>query len=225
MNIEINPFLISIKLSIVTSIVLFIISFPFACLISFKQFRLKTVIESLVTLPSVLPPTVLGFYLLLLLSPDFYIGKIIYELFNINILFSFTGIVLASSIYSFPHMVIPLKNGLDSIDRALIEASYTLGKSRMETMFKVIVPNIKTSIYSALITTFAHTMGGFGVVLMVGGNIPGVTRVASIAIFEGVEELNFAKAHMYSGILITISFIVLIVLHMLNNRLVKRSTV
>ncbi len=218
MDINMTPFIVSFKLAAVTTALLLVVSFPFALLLSFTRFRLKPLLESLITLPAVLPPTVLGFYLIIIFSPGGIAGKLFRNIFNTGLLFSFPGIVLASCIYSFPLMVLPLKNGLDSIDRAIIEASFTLGKTKCETLISVIIPNMKLPIYSALVTVFAHTIGGFGVVLMVGGNIPGVTRVASIAIYEWVEKLDFANAHIYSGILVSISLVIIFILNQVNSR-------
>jgi molybdate transport system permease protein len=221
MDINMTPFLVSFKLAAVTTVLLLAVSFPFALFLSFKEFRLKPLLESLITLPAVLPPTVLGFYLIIIFSPEGIAGRLFSGIFDTGLLFSFPGIVLASCIYSFPLMVLPLKNGLDNIDRAIIEASFTLGKSKLETLISVIIPNMKISIYSALITVFAHTIGGFGVVLMVGGNIPGVTRVASIAIYEWVEKLDFTNAHVYSGILVSISLVIIFLLNRINGRGVR----
>lgn len=224
-DINLTPFIVSLKLAAVTTALLLMISFPLALLLSFTEFKLKPLLESLLTLPAVLPPTVLGFYLVIIFSPGGIAGKLFKRIFDTGLLFSFPGIVLASCIYSFPLMVLPLKNGLDNIDRAIIEASFTLGKSRSETLLNVIIPNMKISIYSALVTVFAHTIGGFGVVLMVGGNIPGVTRVASIAIYEWVEKLDFANAHVHSGILVSLSFIIIFILNQVNGRRSKRGRV
>jgi molybdate transport system permease protein len=225
MEINMTPFLVSFKLAAVTTVLLLVVSFPFALLLSYTEFRLKPLLESLITLPAVLPPTVLGFYLIIIFSPGGIAGKLFQGVFNTGLLFSFPGIVLASCIYSFPLMVLPLKNGLDNVDRAIIEASFTLGKSKFETLMSVIIPNMKISIYTALITVFAHTIGGFGVVLMVGGNIPGVSRVASIAIYEWVEKLDFANAHIYSGILVSISLTTIFLLNQINGRASRRGGV
>lgn len=222
MDMDMTPFIVSFKLAAVTTVLLLLVSFPVALLLAYTEFRLKTFLESLLTLPAVLPPTVLGFYLIIIFTPEGAPGRLFRNIFDTGLLFSFPGIVLASCIYSFPLMVLPLKNGLENIDRAIIEASFTLGKPKFETLLRVIIPNMKISVYSALITVFAHTMGGFGVVLMVGGNIPGTTRVASIAIYEWVEKLDFAKAHIYSGILVSLSLVIIFILNLINGRSVKR---
>jgi len=217
-NYDLTPFIISLKLSVVTTIVLFVLSFPIAYFLAYGNCRGKWLLETVFTLPLILPPTVLGFYILLALSPHFFIGKFLKDYFSIQLLFSFAGIVIASCIASIPFMLLPLKNGLESVDRTLIEASSTLGKSKFQTLLHVILPVIKPYIFSAPITTFAHTIGGFGVVLMIGGNIPGVTKVASIAIYEKVEELNYSQANLYSLLLLMISFTVLVSVNFLNRK-------
>ncbi len=211
--------LISFKLAFLTTIILFIIGLPVAYILSFKEFKFKSVVEALTTLPLVLPPTVLGFYYLIAFSPDSVIGKFVDKLFGIKLVFSFEGILLASIIYSFPFMTQPLMSGFRSFPKNIIEAAYTLGKSKLETLFRVILPNIKSSVLTAITLTFAHTIGEFGVVLMVGGSIPGETKVASIAIYEEVESLNYHEAHKYALILLLISLFTLITLNLINKKL------
>jgi molybdate transport system permease protein len=218
MNIDFLPFFVSIKLSVITTLILLIICFPLAILIGGKKFRLKPVAETIISLPLVLPPTVIGFYLLMFLSPRWIIGSFFENVFNVRLVFSFTGIVIASCVYSFPFMIQPLKNGIEAFDRSLLEASYSLGKSKIETFFRIIIPNIKTNIVTGIVMTFAHTMGEFGVILMIGGNISGQTRVASIAIYDKVEQLDYNFAYVYSIILVSISILILILLNLLNNR-------
>ena len=175
-------------------------------------------IETFITLPISLPPSVLGFYLLVLFSPNLPFGNFIKEVFNLKMVFTFKGILFASCIYSLPFMFTPIKDGLDAIDRNLIYASYTLGKSELETFFRIIISNIKNLLISAFITTFAHTFGAFGVLLIIGGNIPNKTRVASIAIYEKVMALDFSTANVYALILLSINFIVLIIVNIINNK-------
>jgi molybdate transport system permease protein len=218
MKIDLLPFLVSIKLSLITTIILLIISFPIALILAFKHFKLKVFFESIITLPLVLPPTVIGFYLLIFFSPRWVVGSFFENVFNIKIIFSFLGIVVASCIYSLPFMIQPLKNGMQNLDRNLLEVSYTLGKSKVETFFRIIIPNIKQSIISGIVMTFAHTMGEFGVILMIGGNISGETRTASIAIYDKVEQLDYNFAHFYSIILILISLFVLIIVNTINSQ-------
>jgi molybdate transport system permease protein len=216
MNIDFTPFIVSLKLSSITTLILFIFGMPVSAFIAYKKFKLKPVVESIITLPLVLPPTVIGFYLLLLLSPHWIIGSFFERYFNVRLVFSFTGIVIASCIYSIPFMIQSLKNGMESIDMSLIEASYSLGKGRIETFFRIIIPNMKNFIVTGLVMTFSHTMGEFGVILMLGGNIEGQTRVASIAIYDKVEQLDYHFAFVYSLILISISVLILVFLNYLN---------
>jgi len=199
---------ITFKLALITTVLLLFIGLPIAVFLAFKNFRLKTFIEALIALPLVLPPTVLGFYFLI------FLGKI-------NLAFTFEGLVIASVVYSLPFMVQPIHSALISFPKDLIEVSYTLGKSKIETFFKVIVPNIKSSIITAVVLTFAHTVGEFGVVLMVGGSIPGETKVASIAIYEEVEALNYDMANKYALVLIIISFITIFLVYLLNKRITE----
>lgn len=171
-------------------------------------------LEIIVTLPLVLPPTVIGFYLLLLLSPDGYIGFIFNELFDVKLIFSFPGLVLGSIIYSLPFMVQPIHAGLEKIPKQLIEASYLMGKSKWQTLLKVQLPNCKPAIYTAIALTFTHTMGEFGIVLMIGGNIPGETRLAAMAIYDAVESLNYQQANQYALTLIFITLVFLGFVHL-----------
>ena len=174
-------------------------------------------------MPLVLPPTVLGFYFLILFSPDSFLGKIVKNLFNTELVFTFKGILIASIIYSLPFMVQPIQTGFKTINKSLIEASYTLGKGEIETLFKVLIPNIKNSIITAIVLTFAHTIGEFGVVLMVGGGIPGETLVASISIYNEVEALNYSSAHKYALILFLISFISILIVNYISYKSNKNS--
>ena len=204
-----QPLILSFKLALITTAILYIVSIPIAYYISFSKQRLKTVIEVIVSMPLVLPPSVLGFYFLLLFSSDGFLGQLWQKLFSYQLAFHFDGLVLGSIIFSLPFMVHPLISGMRAIDTSLIEASYTMGKSRLATLFRVILPIIKPSLLSGGVLAFAHTIGEFGVVLMIGGDIEGETRVASIAIYDEVEALNYTTAHIYSLILFIFSFIVL----------------
>ena len=215
---DMEPFLLSFRLAAITTILLFIFSVPLAWKLSQTRSRSKPFIEALVSMPIVLPPTVLGFYLLIFLSDRSPLGMFLKEMFSVNLVFTFEGILIASCIYSFPFMLQPLQSGMEQVPEKLLEASYVLGKSKLETLLHVILPNIKPSILTGVIITFAHTVGEFGVVLMVGGSIQGETRVASIAIYELVELLDYKMAHIYSLILIAFSFSVLMVVYILNHR-------
>ncbi len=213
-----TPFLLSFKLAFTVTIILLVIGIPFAWYLSRTKSKIKPVIEALTALPIVLPPSVLGFYLLVILSTSSPIGKFFWEYFNMKLVFSFEGLVVASCIYSFPFMIQPLQNGFENIDKNIIEASYLSGKGPIMTLFKVILPNMKDSLLTAIIITFAHTVGEFGVVLMVGGSIPGKTEVASVAIYDFVEMMDYEKAHIYSAIMLVISFLVLFAVYFINHK-------
>lgn len=212
------PFYISLKLSLVVTALLLLAGLPAAYYVAGLNSKAKPALETLLALPLVMPPTVLGFYLLLLFSPHSPVGKFFSESLGLPLVFSFTGIAAASFIYSFPFVFQPLKAGFESVDRTLIDASYTLGKSRRETILRVVLPAIRPSLITAVSMSFAHTMGEFGAVLMIGGNIPGVTRVASIAVYDKVEQLEYVSAHMYSLVLLSVGFLILLGVHYVNRR-------
>lgn len=216
-----TPLLITFKLATATTVILILIGIPLAYWLTFSKCKYKIFIEPLVSIPLILPPTVLGFYLLLIFSPNNAFGQFLENTFNIRLVFTFSGLVIGSTIFSLPFMVNPIKSAFENFPTTLLETSYTLGKSRLETLFKVILPNIKPSLLTATIMTFAHTIGEFGVVLMIGGNIPHETRVASIAIYSEVEALNYANAHIYSGLLFIICFFILLILSCVNKKGVK----
>ena len=217
-EIDFTPFLLSFKLAGVTALILFFISLPLAWYLSQTKSRLKPFLEAVTALPIVLPPSVLGFYVLVLLSQNSPLGAFFDEHFGIKLVFSFTGLVVASCFYSLPFMVQPLQSGFESLPKNMLEASYIAGKSRLTTLFRVALPNIKPSLMTAIIVTFAHTVGEFGVVLMVGGSIPGETKVASVAIYEMVEVMDYTKAHIYSAIMVAISFVVLLGVYLFNQK-------
>jgi molybdate transport system permease protein len=210
---DFTPFFLSFKLAFFVTVILLIIGLPFAYFLSTTKSKIKPILESITALPIVLPPSVLGFYLLIFLSPDSFLGEIVYKIFNIKLVFTFEGLVVASCLYSFPFMIQPLQNGFENIDKRLIEASFLCGKNRFVTFFKVVLPNMKSAILMAIIITFAHTLGEFGVVLMVGGSIPGKTEVASVAIYDYVEMMDYKSAHIYSAILLIISFLILMIVY------------
>jgi len=211
-----EPFLISFKLAFFTTCILFIFAVPFAWYLSQTKSKIKPIIEALTALPIVLPPTVIGFYVLFSLSANSTIGMFFEENFGISLVFNFTGLVIASCFYSLPFMVQPLQAAIENLPKSLIEASYICGKNTFETILFVILPNIKPALITAIVITFAHTVGEFGVVLMIGGSIPGETKVASIAIYEFVETLDYDMAHIYSAIMLGISFIVLFFVYLFN---------
>jgi molybdate transport system permease protein len=216
-----SPIWLSLKLSLITTIILLVIGLPVAYWLSLKSSLVKIFAEAIITMPLVLPPSVLGFYLLLAFSPQNALGRWLRETFDVQLVFSFGGLIIASVLYSLPFMINPVKSAFIQLPQSISEASYTMGKSRVQTVFHVLVPNIKSSIFTACVLTFAHTLGEFGVVLMIGGNIPGVTKVASIAIYDSVERMDYTNAGNYSLILFGISFIIVIAVFVLNRKLVK----
>lgn len=221
-TIDYGPFWLSFKLAGITTFILFVLSVPLAWYLSQSRSKFKPVLEAITALPIVLPPSVLGFYLLWLLSINSPLGSYLEETFGINLVFNFTGLVIASCFYSLPFMVQPLQSGFESLNKYMLEASYISGKSKIETVIKVALPNIKPALLTAIIVTFAHTVGEFGVVLMVGGSIPGETKVASVAIYEMVEIMDYSTAHVYSAIMVIISFLVLFSVYLFNQRQNKK---
>jgi molybdate transport system permease protein len=217
-----EPFLLSFKLAGFTTVILFIISVPLAWYLSQTRSKMKPFLEAMTALPIVLPPSVLGFYILVALSQNSPLGSFFEEVFGVKLVFNFTGLVIASCFYSLPFMVQPLQGGFESINKNMLEASYIAGKSKMRTLLKVALPNIKPALLTALIVTFAHTVGEFGVVLMVGGSIPGETKVASVAIYEMVETMDYGMAHIYSAIMVIISFLVLLSVYTFNRKYSSR---
>lgn len=219
---EWGPIILTLKLAFITTAILLVIAVPIAYWLAFTKSRIKPVLETLVSMPLVLPPTVLGFYLLLAFSPSFIIGRTFEEWFGIKLVFSFEGLVIASVFYSLPFMVNPIQSGFSNLASSLTEASFVLGKSKFITLFKVLLPNIKPSLLTGLVLAFAHTIGEFGVVLMIGGNIPDKTKVASIAIYDEVESLNYASANAYSFILFLVTFFILLSVYLINGGYMKR---
>jgi molybdate transport system permease protein len=209
---------ITFKLALSTTLILIIIGLPFSYWLAYSRFKLKPLVEALVSMPMVLPPSVIGYYMLVLYSPRNFFGRWLAETFDLRLAFTFEGVLIASVLFSLPFMIQPLHNGLHSLPDSLREASYTLGKSKMTTFFKVLLPNIKSSIITAVALTFAHSIGEFGIVLMVGGNMPGETRVASIAIYDEVQSLNFAAANQYAFILFAISLVLLTTIYSVNKK-------
>jgi len=222
-TIEFSPFIISFKLAAITTLILFFISLPLAWYLSQTKSKFKPILEAITALPIVLPPSVLGFYILWALSYNSPIGAFFEEQFGIKLVFTFYGLVIASCFYSLPFMVQPLQSGFESLNKNMLEASYICGKSKFETLFKIALPNIKPSLITAIIVTFAHTVGEFGVVLMVGGSIPSETKVASVAIYEFVETLDYTNAHIYSAIMIIMSFLVLLSVYIFNQKQKKQT--
>lgn len=216
--IDFDPLWLTAKLAFITTLILLLLAIPLCYWLAYSRFRFKAVIEAIISLPLVLPPSVLGFYLLIAFSPENAFGKFLSNYLDLRLVFTFQGLILASVLYSFPFMVNPILSGLKNLPASLQEASFTLGKSRFSTILKIILPNIRPSLLTGIIMTFAHTVGEFGVVLMVGGSIPKETKVVSIAIYEEVESMNYDNANVYAGILFVFSFSILLAVHLINNK-------
>jgi molybdate transport system permease protein len=216
-----QPLLLTFKLAAITTFILCLIGIPFAWWLSQTRIRFKPVLETLVSMPLVLPPSVLGFYLLLAFSPTHWFGHFMDQSVGLKLAFSFEGLVLASVIFSFPFLVHPVQSGFQNLPASLAEAAYTLGKTRWQTFLHVLLPNIKPSLLSGIVLAFAHTIGEFGVVLMIGGNMPGETRVASIAIYDEVESLNYASANFYALVLFAVCFGILLTVYLVNKRMMR----
>jgi len=217
-----GPLWLSIQLAAVTTVVLILVGTPLAWWLARHRSPFKTVIEATVALPIVLPPTVMGFYLLILLGPYGAIGRWWVEITGETLTFSFSGLVIASCLYSLPFAVQPLQNAFEALGRRDLEAAWTLGATRTDAFFTVAVPQSARGFLNAVVLSFAHTLGEFGVVLMVGGNIPGETRMISIAIYDQVESLNYANAHRLSAILLAFAFTALLVMYVINRRWQRR---
>jgi molybdate transport system permease protein len=204
------------KLAFCTTFILLFISMPVAYWLAYTRCRGRVFVEALISMPMVLPPTVLGYYLLLAFSPHNALGSFLENYFDVRLAFTFEGILIASVVAGLPFMIQPLQNGLSALPESYREASYILGKSRATTFFRVLLPNITPSLITGVALTFAHCIGEFGIVLMVGGNIPGQTRIAAIAIYDEVQTMNYAVANQYSWILFVVSFVMLSVIYSIN---------
>lgn len=213
-----EPLWLSFKLASVTTILLLFIGIGIVYFLYFHSKRSQPFFKAIVSLPLVLPPSVLGFYLLVAFQPNTLIGGFFDSVLGIRLIFSFPGLVAASIIFSLPFMVNPILSGIENLPSSYEEVSYTLGKSKWMTYRKVLLPLIKPSVIVASIMTFAHTIGEFGVILMIGGNIPGETRVASIAIYNEVEGLNYGAANTYAAILLIFSFVILASVYIYQSR-------
>lgn len=213
---DLTPIYLTLKLAVITTLFLFFLGVPLAFWLSETKSKTKYFFETLISMPLVLPPTVIGFYLLVTFSSQSFIGSFLEKFIGLQLIFTFEGLVFASIIYSLPFMVHPLLSGLKNLPKNISESSYLMGKSKFTTLIKVLLPNIKPSILTGLVLSFAHTVGEFGVVLMIGGNIPEQTRVASIAIYNEVESLNYETAHIYSLILFVITFLILFMVNVIN---------
>ncbi len=218
-----SPIWLSFKLAGITTLILLILCLPIAYWLSKGSSILKIIVETLLTMPLFLPPSVLGFYLLIAFSPNHGLGKWIMQSFHIQLVFSFPGLVLASLIYNLPFMIGPIKSGLKLIHNSLAQASFMLGKNEISTFFKVLLPNARSSVFTGMVQTFAHTLGEFGVVLMIGGNIPGLTRLTSMAIYDSVEKMDYASANTYSLILFGITILLIFLVFIFNKQISKNS--
>ena len=201
----------TLKLALATSVILMLIALPLSYWVAFSRWRWKFLVEAVVALPLVLPPTVLGFYVLIALGPRSPLGRF-------GLPFTFGGLVLASVLYSLPFAVQPIAAAFGAVERKYIEASWVLGVSNLETFFRVIVPQSRAGVVTGFVLSFAHTLGEFGVVLMVGGDIPGVTRTLSIDIYDQVQSLNYSSAAITSAVLLIISFMVLSIVYAINRK-------
>ncbi len=209
---------VTVKLASLTTLILLTLGLPLAWWLSRTKIKFKPTIEALIALPLVLPPTVLGFYLLMAFGPNGPIGKLSILTNGRPLAFTFTGLVLGSVIYSLPFVIQPLQNAFTQIDSGSLEAASTLRASPLDRFFSVVLPLARPGIITAGVLGFAHTVGEFGVVLMIGGNIPGKTHVLSIAVYDHVEALEYGHAHLIAGSLLLVSFIMLVLVYSLNRR-------
>lgn len=217
-ELELGPVWLTVKLAVVTVLILLIVGTPLAWWLAFSRSRLRPVVEALTALPLILPPTVLGFYLLILLGPATPVGAFWVTVTGSTLTFSFSGLVIASVLYSLPFTVQPLQTAFEGVGRDVMEAAATLRASPFDAFCSVASPLARRGYVTAAVLSFAHTVGEFGVVLMVGGNIPGQTKVISIAIYEHVETLDYVQAHILSACLLLFSFAVLLILSLVNRR-------
>ncbi len=210
--------IVTLKLATLTALILVVIGLPIAYWVSFSRWRWKFLVESVVALPLVLPPTVLGFYILVAIGPHSPIGRLYADLVGHPLPFTFEGLLVASILYSLPFAVQPFAAAFDQVDRRLIEAAWTLGVSRVGTFLKLILPMSVAGVVTGFVLSFAHTLGEFGVVLMVGGNIEGVTRTVSIDIYDEVQALNYAGAAITALFLLVVSYLILLSVYAMNRK-------
>jgi len=214
-----QPIILTLQLAAVTVLVLLVIGIPISWWLAHTRIRLRPVFEAVIALPLVLPPTVLGFYLLIILGPNGWIGKPIEAMSGSHLSFTFTGLVIASTFYSLPFVVQPLYNAFEAIGKDPLEAAWTLGASKWNAFWTVASPMALRGYITAIVLGFAHTLGEFGVVLMVGGSIPGKTKVLSIEIYDRVETLDYSHAHLLSAGLLSFTFLVLLIVYYINRKL------
>lgn len=215
---DLGPLWLTLKLALVTVVVLLALGTPLAWWLARTRWRGRAVVEAVVALPLVLPPTVLGFYLLILLGPNGPVGQAFALISDHGLTFSFAGLVIASVAYSLPFVVQPIQNAFEAVGEAPLEAAAVLAAGPWDRFATVAAPLALRGFVTAAVMGFAHTLGEFGVVLMVGGNIPGETRVVSIAIYDHVEALDYGQAHALSAILVALSFAILLLVYVVNRR-------
>jgi molybdate transport system permease protein len=215
---DITALFLTFKLAGVSTLILLLLGTPLAWWLSQTRWKLKAILEAIIALPLVLPPTVLGFYLLITLGPNGPVGRMLESLGGASIAFTFTGLVVGSVIYSMPFVVQPLQNSFSGIGRRSMEVAATLRASPLDRFFSVAVPLARSGFITATVLGFAHTVGEFGVVLMIGGNIPGETQVLSITIYDHVEALEYGQAHWLAGGLLLLSFLMLMMVYIFNRR-------
>ena len=215
---DLTALLVTLQLAAITTLILLVLGSPLAWWLARSNWRFKFVVEAVVALPLVLPPTVLGFYLLIALGPHGPVGGLMEALGGRSLAFTFTGLVVGSVIYSLPFVVQPLQNAFSRVGRRTLEVAATLRASPFDRFFTIVVPLASPGFLTGAVLGFAHTVGEFGVVLMIGGNIPGKTQVLSIAIYDHVESLEYGHAHMLAGSLLVFSFLLLITVYALNRR-------
>lgn len=219
------PLWLSLKLAFVTMVILLVIGIPLSWWLAYSRRRWTIIVEAIVSLPMVLPPSVLGFYLLVAFSPATPFGHLLDKFLGLRLVFTFSGLVVASLFYSLPFMVNPLLAGFKNLPPHLLEASRTLGKSDWTTLRHILLPNIRASLITGAILSFAHTIGEFGVVMMIGGSIPGQTRLASVAIYDEQQSGNYGTANHYAVILLVLSFLILLVVYSVNRHFGKSKSI
>lgn len=218
---DLTALVLSLKLASLSTLLLVLMGTPLAWWLATTRSGLKPWVETLVALPIVLPPTVMGFYLLSFLGPEGWLGGLWLSVTGQALTFSFSGLVIASIVYSLPFVIQPLQNGFESVSPRLLEVARTLGARRKDAFFTIAVPLARRGFLTAAVLGFAHTLGEFGVVLMVGGNIPGETKVIAIEIYNQVEMLNYQQAHVLSAIMLLLAFGLILLMYLLNNRRAK----
>ncbi|HEV3325470.1 MAG TPA: molybdate ABC transporter permease subunit [Puia sp.] len=220
-----QPLWLSLRLAGITTIILLVLAIPLGYWLAHSRQRWKIAVEALVSLPMVLPPTVLGFYLLLAFSPSHAFGRFLDHYLNIRLVFTFPGLVIASLFYSLPFAAGPIIAGFRGLPPDLRAASRTLGKSDLTTLIRILLPNIRPSLITGAVMSFAHTIGEFGVVMMIGGSIPGQTRVASVAIYDEMQSIHYSLANHYAVLLLAFSFSILLLVYLVNHHFNQAKTI